>query len=219
MQRVAGGSPLHPLESNRSLGLAPSFGLGDAAKRSQVFFVTHLRALIWKLSFGRFFRLDFCAPRPKPSPWGEGGPAQPGRMRGRPGTQRSRRKLTYRRQGAGQWLSTRKGFGGIAPSSVCFADSFPPRGSRSQLQVNRPCPVCTKRLPQPAQPGGGPFPRLDTGPQARIQKRGIPRRTSQTRVGSPEGRNSPLWCSFLHFSHEKWRPPAGIPRGAAPRVG
>ena len=22
------------------------------------------------------------------------------------------------------------------------------------------------------------------------------------------------WCSFLHFSHEKWRPPAGIPPGA-----
>ena len=26
------------------------------------------------------------------------------------------------------------------------------------------------------------------------------------------------WCSFLHFSHEKWRPPAGIPPGrCAPR--
>ena len=73
-------------------------------------------------------------------------------------------------------------------------------------------------FPQPAQLGGGPLPTLDTGPQARKQKRGIPRRISQTRVGSPEGRNSPLWCSFLHFSHEKWRPPAGIPPGrCAPR--
>ena len=27
------------------------------------------------------------------------------------------------------------------------------------------------------------------------------------------------WCSFLHFSHEKWRPPAGIPPGrCAPRL-
>ena len=157
-------------------------------------------------------------PHPKPSPRGEGGPAQPGRMRGRPGTQRSRRKPAYRRQAVGHWFSTRKGFGVIAPSSVCFADSFPPRGSRWTWQVNYPYPVCTKRLPQPAQPGGGPLPTVDTGPQARIQKRGIPRRISQTRVGSPEGRNSPLWCSFLHFSQEKWRPPAGIPPGrCAPR--
>ena len=79
------------------------------------------------------------------------------------------------------------------------------------------------RLPthasQPAQPGGGPMSACDTGPQARIQKSGIPRRISQTRVGSPEGRNSPLWCSFLHFSQEKWRPPAGIPPGrCAPRL-
>ena len=71
---------------------------------------------------------------------------------------------------------------------------------------------------QPAQPGGGPMPALDAGPQASPQKRGIPRRISQTRVGSPEGRNSPLWCSFLHFSQEKWRPPAGTPPGrCAPR--
>ena len=28
------------------------------------------------------------------------------------------------------------------------------------------------------------------------------------------------WCSFLHFSQEKWRPPAGIPPGALrPEVG
>ena len=28
------------------------------------------------------------------------------------------------------------------------------------------------------------------------------------------------WCSFLHFSHEKWRPPAGTPRGrCAPEAG
>ena len=83
---------------------------------------------------------------PKPSPWGEGGPAQPGRMRGRPGTQRSRRKPAYRRQAVGHWFSTRKGFGVIAPSSVCFADSFPPRGSRCRLQVAHRCSVDTNRL-------------------------------------------------------------------------
>ena len=94
------------------------------------------------------------SPPKKPSPWGEGGPAQPGRMRGRPGTQRSRRKPAYRRQAVGNRLSTRKGFGGIAPSSVTFGDSFPPRGNRWTWQVNYPYPVCTKRLPQPAQPGG-----------------------------------------------------------------
>ena len=141
-----------------------------------------LETFFWKNIFG----LDFCVPRPKPSPWGEGGPAQPGRMRGRPGTQRSRRKPAYRRQAIGHWFSTRKGFGGIAPSSVCFADSFPPRGSRSQLQVCHPYPVCTKRLPQPAQPGGGPLPTLDAGPQARKQKKGdtpkdIPNQSGESR--------------------------------------
>ena len=146
---------------------------------------------------------------PKPSPWGEGGPAQPGRMRGRPGTQRSRRKPAYRRQAVGHWFSTRKGFGVIAPSSVCFADSFPPRGSRWTWQVNRPYPICTKRLPQPAQLGGGPLRALDHGPQARQKKERTPAGSPQTRKGgSREEEPLPPWCSFLRLSSKESRAPA-----------
>ena len=52
---------------------------------------------IWNAFFGKkyaekaFLRKNISAPLrlhpPKPSPWGEGGPAKPGRMRGRPCTQ------------------------------------------------------------------------------------------------------------------------------------
>ena len=146
---------------------------------------------------------------PKPSPRGEGGPAKPGRMRGRPGTQQSRRSPAYRRQAVGHWFSTRKGFGVIAPSSVCFADSFPPRGSRWTWQVNRPYPICTKRLPQPAQLGGGPLPASDAGPQARQKKREDPRRVPPTRKGgSREEEPLPPWCSFLRLSSKESRAPA-----------
>ena len=75
---------------------------------------------------------------PKPSPWGEGGPAQPGRMRGRFGTQPF---LVERLRGSRQ--SPRRDFSpaplgkSIAPSSVTFGDSFPPRGS---LWVVQPYP-------------------------------------------------------------------------------
>ena len=75
---------------------------------------------------------------PKPSPWGEGGPAKPGQMRGRFGTQPF---LVERLRGSRQ--SPRRDFSpaplgkSIAPSSVTFGDSFPPRGS---LWVVQPYP-------------------------------------------------------------------------------
>src|SRR5699024_7378602 len=74
-----------------------------------------------------------------------------------------------------------------------------------------PYPVCTKHLSQPAQPGGGPTPAWDTGPQASEAIETSTLRALPTRVGSPEGRTSPFWCSFLHFSQEKWSPPASTP--------
>ena len=73
-------------------------------------------------------------------------------------------------------------------------------------------------FPSPPSWGAGRSLRRMQGRRPGYKKSGIPRRISQTRVGSPEGRNSPLWCSFLHFSQEKWRPPAGTPPGrCAPR--
>ena len=87
---------------------------------------------------------------PKPSPWGEGGPAQPGRMRGRFGTQ------PFLVEKGGSRLSPQRNFSPaplgnpVAPSSVTFGDSFPPRGSlwvvlpytkkASQIRVRRWAP-------------------------------------------------------------------------------
>ena len=64
--------------------------------------------------------------------------------------------------------------------------TFPPRGRLRAWQVNDPYPVCTKRLPQPAQLGGGPLPASDAGPQARIQKerdtpKDIPNQSGESR--------------------------------------
>ena len=86
-------------------------------------------------------------------------------------------------------------------------------GFFAALSLRPPTPAS-----QPAQPGGGPLPTVDTGPQASETIRMKTYRVFPSRAGSPEGRNSPLWCSFLHFSQEKWRPPAGTPPGrCAPR--
>ena len=81
---------------------------------------------------------------PKPSPWGEGGPAKPGRMRGRSCTQ----PFLVEVEKGGCRLSPQRSVSSaplgksIAPSSVTFGDSFPPRGS---LWVVQPY---TKKAPQ-----------------------------------------------------------------------
>ena len=73
----------------------------------------------------------------KPSPRGEGGPAKPGRMRGRFATQ------PFLVEKEGYRLSPQRKFSSaplgnlVAPSSVTFGDSFPPRGS---LWVVQPYP-------------------------------------------------------------------------------
>ena len=80
-----------------------------------------------------------CLHAPKPSPWGEGGPAKPGRMRGRPCTQ----PFLVEVEKGGSLLSPQRTFSpaplgkSITPSSVTSGDSFPPRGS---LWVVQPYP-------------------------------------------------------------------------------
>ena len=71
-------------------------------------------------------------PPPKPSPWGEGAPVRTlGRMRGRPCTQ----PFLVGVENGGSHLSPQRNFSPaplgnpVAPSSVTFGDSFPPRGS------------------------------------------------------------------------------------------
>ena len=75
---------------------------------------------------------------PKPSPREEGGPAKPGRMRGRFGTQPFLvESLSGSRQSPQRNFSPAPLGNPIAPSSVTFGDSFPPRGS---LWVVQPYP-------------------------------------------------------------------------------
>ena len=82
--------------------------------------------------WGRWFLIQEGAlPPPKPSPRGEGGPAKPGRMRGRSCTQ----PFLVEVEKGGCRLSPQRSVSSaplgksIAPSSVTFGDSFPPRGS------------------------------------------------------------------------------------------
>ena len=143
--------------------------------------MTHVRALIWKLSFGRFFRLDFCVLRPKPSPRGEGGPAQPGRMRGRPGTQRSRRKPAYRRQAVGHGLSTRKGWVQNRPLISLLRRQLPPKKGWVQ---NRPLiSLLRRQLP----PKGKPQSVAGQPPLSRLYETPAPARPAGGRAPSHGG--------------------------------
>ena len=54
-ERIAGGSPLHPLESNRSLLARSLFWVGRRSEAEEGFIAAQVRALIWKRSFGRIF--------------------------------------------------------------------------------------------------------------------------------------------------------------------
>ena len=95
-------------------------------------------------------------PRPKPSPRGEGGPAKPGRMRGRSCTQpflvEKRRSPDCRPNGIFlllRWASR------SPPHPSPSVTASPPRG-RLWGWV-RPFPTTTPTPSQPAQLGGGPL--------------------------------------------------------------
>ena len=97
---------------------------------------------------------------PKPSPRGEGGPAKPGRMRGRSCTQPF---LVEIKKGGSQ-LSPQRNFSSaplgnpVAPSSVTFGDSFPPRGSlRRRYTPATKSFLAQPLLPQNANPNQGTY--------------------------------------------------------------
>ena len=90
--------------------------------------------------------------------WGEGGPAKPGRMRGRFGTQ----PFLVEVENGGCRLSPQRNFSSaplgnpVAPSSVTSGDSFPPRGSLRRWYT--PATKCFRTqlpLPQNANPNQG----------------------------------------------------------------
>ena len=110
---------------------------------------------------------------------------------------------------------TRRAKNSAHPESASFAGAV--RGASPNF--GSPAQRVPKFLPFPARPAGG---RAVTGVRYRAagqaEKREDPRRVLQTRAGSPEGRNSPLWPSFPPFLGRNGGPRrVGALRGAAPR--
>jgi hypothetical protein len=146
---------------------------------------------------------------PKPSPWGEGGPAKPGRMRGRFGTQ------PFLVEKGGSRLSPQRNFSPaplgnpVAPSSVTFGDSFPPRGS---LWVVQPS---TKKRPKSGHADG-----------YRISPSTVPLRSTTPKPASGNerplnqggGGHPPATLCVRAFSRESLDPPPGTGREPTPQV-
>ncbi len=138
-------------------------------------------------------------------------------MRGRPGCPTGQEKNSVGATGGSPLFSTRKGWVQgrplIRPSVRTGAPS--PRGEGFALCF----PSRLQNHPLPARPAGG---RAVTGvgswAAGQAEKKRTPYRILQTRVGSPEGRNSPLWPSFPPFLGRNGGPRrVGALRGAAPR--
>ena len=118
--------------------------------------------------WGRWFLIQEGAlPPPKPSPRGEGGPVKPGRMRGRSCTQ----PFLVEVEKGGCRLSPQRSVSSaplgksIAPSSVTFGDSFPPRGSLRRWYVSATKSFLAQPLlPQNANPNQGTQMGTETAP-------------------------------------------------------
>ena len=112
-----------------------------------------------------FLRKNISAPLrlhpPKPSPWGEGAPVRTlGRMRGRSCTQ----PFLVDAEKGGSRLSPQRNFSSaplgnpVAPSSVTFGDSFPPRGSLRRCYTPATQFILAQPLlPQNANPNQGTY--------------------------------------------------------------
>ena len=101
------------------------------------------------------------------------------------------------------------------PPQCAHWGTFPPRGRLWGWEELFP----SAKPPLPACPAGG---RAVTGvgkwAAGQAEKKRTPCRVLETRAGSPEGRNSPLWPSFPPFLGRNGGPRrVGALRGAAPR--
>ena len=141
-------------------------------------------------------------------------------MRGRPGCPTGQKKNSVGATAGSPLFLFLQGKVGyrIAPSSapVCALGHLPPKGKA--LGVGASLSDYNTHPSQPAQPGGGPLRAWDKWAAGQAEKKRTPYRILQTRVGSPEGRTSPLWPSFPPFLGRNGGPRrVGALRGAAPR--
>ena len=147
---------------------------------------------------------------PKPSPWGEGAPVRTlGRMRGRFRTQPFLvESLRGSRQSPQRNFSPAPLGKSIAPSSVTFGDSFPPRGS---LWVVQPYP---KKRPQSGHADG-----CRNSPSTGTMWHPTPKRASgNERVINRGSRGRSPRRSFLRLSPEKAGLPPGVGRETTSQV-
>ena len=87
-----------------------------------------------------------------------------------------------------------------------------------KFYARQPLPVRETTPPSPPSRGAGRYGRKIQGRRPGRKKERTPCRVLKTRVGSPEGRNSPLWPSFPPFLGRNGGPRrVGALRGAAPR--
>ena len=158
-------------------------------------------------------------PTPKPSPRGEGAPVRTlGRMRGRSRTQ----PFLVEVEKGGYRLSPQRGFSiaplgkSIAPSSVTFGDSFPPRGSLRRWYVSATKSFLAQPLlPQNANPNQGTQMGTETAPPpeqcATTAKTSEWERAGHKKRGG--GGHPPATLCVRAFSRESLDPPPGTGRG------
>ena len=90
--------------------------------------------------------------------------------------------------------------------------TFPPR---RRLWAEDPTTFSSRYQPPPPSPPSRGAGRYGGRFSVCKKNKSPPSPVSKPRDGgSREEETPPPWCSFLHFSQEKWRPPAGTPPGA-----
>ena len=179
--------------------------------------------ICWKAFWGKKVSNPLRLHPPKPSPWGEGGPAKPGRMRGRSCTQ------PFLVEKEGYRLSPQRKFSSaplgnpVAPSSVTFGDSFPPKGKPSQ--VVHPCNAihsCATPAPAKCASKSGHVHGPRNSPTTAPLRPTTPKRASGNERAIKKGvQGACPRPSFPHFSGEMGLPrrsrrPPGALRPEAP---
>ena len=178
--------------------------------------MTHVRALIWKLSFLRFFQTGFLRTTSEAFPSGGRWPGAAGSDEGATGYPTEQKNTGV--QAAGRWARAfyKERLGTESPPHQSASQTASPQGEAAvSYRSTTLIPFVRNACPSPPSRGAGRYGRRL---QVCRKKKNPPSPVPETREGgSREEETPPPWCSFLHFSQEKWRPPAGTPRGAAPR--